>query len=92
MMRTVTTMIMMRILILIIITIIRIIAMIIIIQMIIEIKLIRMMTNMVIITLAIIAACPANLDRLPPRGATIVALPMKIRGGSGGPLRIVAFL
>lgn len=32
----------------------------------------------------------ANLDRLPARGAYVVALPMKIRGGSGGPLRIVA--
>lgn len=34
----------------------------------------------------------ANLGRLPATGATIVALPMKIRGGSGGPLRIVAHL
>lgn len=34
----------------------------------------------------------ANLDRLPPRGAFIIALPMKIKGGSGGPLRIVAML
>jgi kynurenine formamidase len=34
----------------------------------------------------------ANLDKLPPRGFSIVALPMKIRGGSGGPLRIVALL
>jgi kynurenine formamidase len=34
----------------------------------------------------------ANLDALPPRGFTVVALPMKIRGGSGGPLRIVAIL
>jgi kynurenine formamidase len=32
----------------------------------------------------------ANLDRLPPRGAWVFALPMKIAGGSGGPLRIVA--
>lgn len=32
----------------------------------------------------------ANLALLPPTGATVVALPMKIRGGSGGPLRIVA--
>ena len=30
------------------------------------------------------------LDRLPPTGAFVVALPMKIKGGSGGPLRIVA--
>lgn len=34
----------------------------------------------------------AALDRLPAKGATIVALPMKIAGGSGGPLRIVAVL
>jgi kynurenine formamidase len=33
-----------------------------------------------------------NLDRLPPRGATVVALPMKIKGGSGAPLRAVAIL
>lgn len=32
----------------------------------------------------------ANLDKLPPKGAFIVALPMKIKGGSGGPLRMVA--
>jgi kynurenine formamidase len=34
----------------------------------------------------------ANLDRLPERGAWVVALPMKIAGGSGGPLRIVALV
>ena len=34
----------------------------------------------------------ASLDRLPPTGAYVVALPMKIEGGSGGPLRIVAFV
>jgi kynurenine formamidase len=34
----------------------------------------------------------ANLDKLPPRGAYVIALPMKIGGGSGGPLRIVALL
>lgn len=33
-----------------------------------------------------------NLDRLPARGATVVALPMKISGGSGGPLRVVALV
>lgn len=32
------------------------------------------------------------LDRLPAVGATIVALPMKIAGGSGAPLRIIALL
>lgn len=31
-----------------------------------------------------------NLDRLPATGAFVVALPVKIRGGSGGPLRVVA--
>ncbi len=34
----------------------------------------------------------AHLDRLPPAGFTVIALPMKIRGGSGGPLRIIAVL
>jgi kynurenine formamidase len=33
-----------------------------------------------------------NLDRLPARGVTILALPMKIEGGSGGPLRAVAMV
>jgi kynurenine formamidase len=33
-----------------------------------------------------------NLDQLPPTGATVVALPMKIEGGSGGPLRAVALV
>ena len=34
----------------------------------------------------------ASLDRLPEEGAFVAALPMKIAGGSGGPLRIVARL
>ena len=34
----------------------------------------------------------ANLDKLPPKGASIIALPMKIKGGSGSPLRIIAEL
>lgn len=34
----------------------------------------------------------ANVDRLPPSGATIIALPIKIEGGSGGPARIIAVL
>jgi kynurenine formamidase len=33
-----------------------------------------------------------DLHRLPPRGAWVVALPMKIEGGSGGPVRVVALL
>lgn len=32
----------------------------------------------------------ANLEALPETGFTVIALPVKIRGGSGGPLRIVA--
>ena len=34
----------------------------------------------------------ANLGALPPRGFTVIALPMKIGEGSGGPLRIIAAL
>ncbi len=34
----------------------------------------------------------ANVNELPEVGSFIVALPMKIGGGSGGPLRIVAFV
>ncbi len=33
-----------------------------------------------------------DMSELPPTGSMIVALPMKIEGGSGGPLRIVAYL
>jgi kynurenine formamidase len=33
----------------------------------------------------------AHLDRLPLKGFVVAALPMKIRGGTGGPLRIVAW-
>ena len=34
----------------------------------------------------------ANLDKLPATGATLIALPMKIAKGSGGPARIIALL
>ncbi len=34
----------------------------------------------------------ANLDQLPITGFNVIALPMKIKGGSGGPLRIVAMV
>lgn len=34
----------------------------------------------------------ANLDELPPTGAQVIALPMKIAGGSGGPVRAVALV
>ena len=33
-----------------------------------------------------------NLDRLPPRGAMVIALPTKIEGGSGGPVRVIALV
>jgi len=34
----------------------------------------------------------ANLERLPTKGATLIALPMKIKGGTGGPARIIAVM
>jgi len=34
----------------------------------------------------------ANLERVPAAGATLIALPMKIKGGTGGPVRIIAIL
>ena len=34
----------------------------------------------------------ANVSRLPASGFSVVALPMKIGGGSGGPLRIIAIV
>jgi kynurenine formamidase len=34
----------------------------------------------------------AHLDRLPATGAMLIALPMKITGGTGGPARIIAIL
>jgi len=34
----------------------------------------------------------ANLDRLPASVSMVIAMPMKIRGGSGGPLRIIALV
>jgi kynurenine formamidase len=33
-----------------------------------------------------------ELDKLPARGATVIALPMKIGGGSGAPLRAIAIV
>jgi kynurenine formamidase len=33
-----------------------------------------------------------NLHQLPPTGAVVIALPMKIEGGSGGPARVVALV
>lgn len=34
----------------------------------------------------------ANLERLPAKGFSVIALPMKIKGGTGGPLRLVAIV
>jgi kynurenine formamidase len=34
----------------------------------------------------------ANVEKLPATGATIIALPLKIEGGSGGPARVVGVL
>jgi kynurenine formamidase len=34
----------------------------------------------------------ANLDKLPAAGATLIALPIKIKSGTGGPVRIIAIL
>ena len=31
-----------------------------------------------------------NLDQLPPIGAIVIAAPLKIAGGSGSPLRVIA--
>ena len=34
----------------------------------------------------------AHLDKLPIKGAYVIALPMKIKNGTGGPLRIIAWV
>lgn len=34
----------------------------------------------------------ANLEKLPPRGTVLAAFPIKIKGGTGGPVRILALL
>ncbi|MES2054966.1 MAG: cyclase family protein [Pseudomonadota bacterium] len=36
--------------------------------------------------------CLKNLDQLPPKGALILAAPLKIKGGSGSPLRVLALV
>ena len=36
--------------------------------------------------------CLKNLDQLPPKGAVIVAAPIKIEDGSGSPLRVLAIV
>ena len=35
---------------------------------------------------------PANLGRLPATGALIIALPIEIEGGSGGPDRVIGLV
>lgn len=54
-------------------------------------------TNFIVHQIAMGANVPGfenlmNVDQLPARGATVIALPMKIAGGSGGPLRIIALV
>jgi kynurenine formamidase len=34
----------------------------------------------------------ANIEKLPTKGAFVIALPMKIKGGTGGPLRLIAWI
>ena len=36
--------------------------------------------------------CMTNLDLLPPRGAVILAAPLKIEQGSGSPTRVLALV
>jgi len=36
--------------------------------------------------------CLTNLDLLPPTGAIVIAAPLKIRDGSGSPLRAIALV
>jgi kynurenine formamidase len=36
--------------------------------------------------------CLTNLDLLPPRGAVIICPPLKIKQGSGSPLRVIALV
>jgi kynurenine formamidase len=36
--------------------------------------------------------CLTNLDLLPPKGAVIIAAPLKIKQGSGSPLRVLALV
>lgn len=34
----------------------------------------------------------ANADKLPPKGATVIALPLKIEGGTESPIRLIAVM
>jgi kynurenine formamidase len=36
--------------------------------------------------------CLTNLDKLPPTGAVLICPPLKIKQGSGSPLRVLAMV
>ena len=36
--------------------------------------------------------CLCGLDQLPPTGAVLIATPLKIKGGTGSPLRVLALV
>ena len=36
--------------------------------------------------------CLSGLDQLPPTGAVLIATPLKIKGGTGSPLRVLALV
>ena len=36
--------------------------------------------------------CLTNLDQLPAKGALLIATPLKIRNGTGSPLRVIALV
>ena len=36
--------------------------------------------------------CLTNLDLLPPKGAVLIAAPLKIRKGTGSPIRALALV
>jgi kynurenine formamidase len=40
----------------------------------------------------VVAQCLTNLDQLPPKGAVIFAAPLKIKQGSGSPVRVLALV
>ena len=40
----------------------------------------------------LVLECMGHLDELPPTGATLVLAPLQLKGGSGSPLSVVAFV
>jgi kynurenine formamidase len=40
----------------------------------------------------LIVECIQNLDKLPPKGATLLVCPLKVAGASGGQIRLFAIL